>query len=340
MCEIQCKICGEKFEGQTSGREKRKLSNHLIKVHNLETSKYVMDYYNNGIWPLCACGCGTPVEFKKWQFLKYYKDHKNKAIVSNEVKEKISKGLSNSNKIGFKFSKSQLEEWYDLYKKGENNSKEMQKLTGVDFRTLSKYWVKNGIANGDEIRHLTMKHKYVWANKGTKNGAYQFIDEDLLTEIFYYIRSNSGKHTIKVIKEKFGIKNSSLVLRKRLIEKFGEGIDKYFRMGNISKPEGDFGFVLKFYFGEKNVKRQFRLEKKIYDFKIGDRLLVEYDGEYWHRNKKDIDKEKEDIAIRNGYVLFRVSDKNDRDISILTTIRSLLNEIQVSSCKESIKEKI
>lgn len=72
---------------------------------------------------------------------------------------------------------------------------------------------------------------------------------------------------------------------------------------------------------------------KIYDFKIGDGLLVEYDGEYWHANRSEKDAEKDDIAVNNGYQLLRVSDKHDRDIDILIKIKGILNEIQSSKNK-------
>lgn len=45
------------FEKYTS------LSRHMCRTHKVDTSQFYVDYYLNGIWPLCKCGCGEKVNY-------------------------------------------------------------------------------------------------------------------------------------------------------------------------------------------------------------------------------------------------------------------------------------
>jgi len=97
--------------------------------------------------------------------------------------------------------------------------------------------------------------------------------------------------------------------------------------GNCSKPEIEFLHVLKFFFG-KDLKSQFKLEGKIYDFILNDSLLIEFDGDYWHSLEKNIknDKIKDQIALKNGYKIFRVKESKAKDIEILKKIKKIAYE--------------
>ena len=65
---------------------------------------------------------------------------------------------------------------------------------------------------------------------------------------------------------------------------------KFKGTGCVSKEEADFGHVLIFYFGDKNVKHQHKIyydidgikKKKFYDYLLFNKIIVEYDGKYWH----------------------------------------------------------
>lgn len=141
--------------------------------------------------------------------------------------------------------------------------------------------------------------------------------------IFIFIKQEKGKYSLKEVKEKFDIEEPTIILYKRLVEKFSEKvIDDVLKCGNSSNAEIEFGNILKYYFG-KDVKTQIKVENKIYDFMINNILLVEFDGEYWHSLLKNIenDKLKDEIAIRNGYKIFRVKEKKCKDIEILLKIK-------------------
>jgi len=82
------------------GKELRKLHAHLKREHGMDSYGYVKKHFYNGKHPLCACGCGNEVGFKKFKFLKYYKDHKNFVKWTNEQKENYKEKFSDKTKYG------------------------------------------------------------------------------------------------------------------------------------------------------------------------------------------------------------------------------------------------
>lgn len=78
--------------------------------------------------------------------------------------------------------------------------------------------------------------------------------------------------------------------------------------------------------------KQFRLENKLFDFKISDKFLVEVDGDFFHANPNKWptgpihsiqintvknDKQKNEIATNNGYTLIRVWEEEFNDLDTL-----------------------
>ena len=59
MYEYKCKQCEKSFERYKS------LSRHMSVGHGVASDQFYVDYYLNGVWPLCKCGCGERV---KWSF--------------------------------------------------------------------------------------------------------------------------------------------------------------------------------------------------------------------------------------------------------------------------------
>jgi very-short-patch-repair endonuclease len=141
---------------------------------------------------------------------------------------------------------------------------------------------------------------------------------------------------------KFNIVESSWILKRRLVERFGEDCLKIFKNGLSSKPELEFLFVLRHYFGKNNVKSTVKIEKKFYDYMINHKLLIELDGDFWHGKKnnpiKDFkvddkiksDTEKNEIAKKLGYKLIRVNESESKSIKTLEMIERCLNEIQTN----------
>lgn len=327
MFKIVCKICNFTIERKIKGKQYWQFTKHLKKDHNLTPYEYVLKYDYNNQHPLCACGCHEKVIFKKYKFRKFIVNHQK---LTTEHKQKLKQFALNQNHI-FKdknFTIDNLKSWFELYKTPDNNRQKLEKITKHDFRSLEKWWKKLNIATNQEIRELSYKHKFLWGNQGNKNGTYVTIPDDILYHIYEFLQKNKNVCTLNQIKLKFEIKSSLLVLYKRLIENFDKKIiDSLLKSGLSSKPELDFYFVLCYFFGKENVEKQFKLKRKFYDFLLFNKIIVEYDGLYWHRNKLENDKEKDEIAINSGYKMFRVKEKDSHNIDTLLKIKELINEI-------------
>ena len=69
MPKYKCKLCKEvEFEKYTS------LSRHMGLTHHVSTDQFYVEYYLNGIWPTCKCGCGERMKYS-YQ-LKSFRDYK------------------------------------------------------------------------------------------------------------------------------------------------------------------------------------------------------------------------------------------------------------------------
>jgi len=342
-----CLICGEKIDVVKTNSNslfqqslKRKLETHLKNVHNITKVEYILKYFYNNIRPTCFCGCGMFTNINhSWEFNKYYQDHKNKMAIPNDVRNKISIGLLKHNKITHDYIKEKglteedLKKYFDMYRKPEINQLKLKNICGIDFRTLSRYWIALEICDRSELKQLAKMHKYSLKYEFFENKNIVLIDENILTEIYLLLSktyNNKELYTLDKIISDFNLNISKYILYKRLCEKFGQdSINLFLGTKNSSKPENNFYFVLCYFFGKKNIKRQFKLNQKVYDFLLFDKILIEFDGEYWHsfdKNKKN-DEIKDKIAMENGYIIFRVKDKIANKIENFIKIRNLINEI-------------
>jgi len=57
--EFKCKRCEKEFESYDS------LRRHTSKGHKIHGTVFYVEFYLNGVWPVCACGCG---EKTKWSY--------------------------------------------------------------------------------------------------------------------------------------------------------------------------------------------------------------------------------------------------------------------------------
>ena len=95
------------------------------------------------------------------------------------------------------------------------------------------------------------------------------------------------------------------------------------------------------------VKSQFQLNYKFYDFIIeGTKILLEFDGNFWHCHPKDYpngpenpsqkkavinDIYKNQLALSNGYTLIRVweSDFKEHPRSVAKRIKEIIKESEI-----------
>lgn len=69
---FKCPYCSSEYENYIG------LSQHARKSHKVKAAQLRVDYYYEGIWPVCACGCGEKLEFGTsvpGKFAKYKKLH-------------------------------------------------------------------------------------------------------------------------------------------------------------------------------------------------------------------------------------------------------------------------
>jgi len=62
-----CKLCRKEFNNNIS------LSRHMSKTHHIKCDQFYVDYFLNGEWPLCKCGCGEKVKWARQ--LKGFRDY-------------------------------------------------------------------------------------------------------------------------------------------------------------------------------------------------------------------------------------------------------------------------
>lgn len=329
MCKVSCKICNKTFSAETEYSAKGNLSKHVRKEHELSKRDFFIQYENNGVIPLCACGCGNETKINKLDKAnKFYKDHKNKQgnKYTDEQKLKLRRIRSAISKQRIELNKDiinpALNEWKNLVL----TRKQIEQKYNTDLRTFFNWWQSLGLISYEEIQAINRKHKFHWSSKSEKRK--QAVEGQLLLDIYKFIKENKNNFTLNEIVNKFSCTFSPHILYKRLKETFKD-IDDYFK-GLSSKSEIEFGNILVYYFGKKNIKKQFRLEKKIYDFCLLDKLIIEFDGEFYHNSEvaKENDKRKDEIALRNNFIIFRVKYSERKNIEILKKINNIVYEIQ------------
>lgn len=71
----KCKVCNNiEFNNYNS------LSKHMSRTHKINSDQFYVDYYLNGVWPLCKCGCGTKTNwnYPKNFFGEYIRGHSSR----------------------------------------------------------------------------------------------------------------------------------------------------------------------------------------------------------------------------------------------------------------------
>jgi very-short-patch-repair endonuclease len=190
-----------------------------------------------------------------------------------------------------------------------------------------------------KIVSLEKRLKLSLSSKGKKHS------EETKIKIGNYFRgkkfSEEGKIKIKEnakVNPNFGMrgkkhsqksKESMSITKKRL---FREGKLKIQNKGSVSKLELNWGKRVKEIFGIELI-HSYWLDGKCFDFKHPfKKELFEIDGVFWHLQDKAVinDREKDEIAKRNGYKLHRFIFNNTSKSTIDKSIFSAFFELFVS----------
>lgn len=159
------------------------------------------------------------------------------------------------------------------------------------------------------------------------------LTEKKLIEI--YNEYKFSYQTLQSLEDKYNV--DKRVLKKYFI-KFNICSKKEFEMvanakkmkNSTSVGEETLYLLLCNLYGQQNIKRQYNISYYFYDFLIDDTFIVEYDGYYWHNLVANNDNIKTELAISNGYKLYRVCEDENRKVDFVKEIKNIkdIYEIQ------------
>lgn len=74
MDKFKCKRCEREFESYNSLRK------HTSRIHKIKSSDFYVEFYLDGVYPLCKCGCGKNVKWSPYGKFREYAaaGHSNK----------------------------------------------------------------------------------------------------------------------------------------------------------------------------------------------------------------------------------------------------------------------
>jgi very-short-patch-repair endonuclease len=329
----KCKVCGLEFNKNSDNENYRTFGVHIKNEHKLTNEEYYLKYILSGVPVLCACGCGAKTKYHKGKYFKYFSNHKNKTKPSECTVNKILKTKKEQNDVLNLINKTNLtlDDLKNSYHSFINLEKPISVLSKelfIDFRTLKSYWLKLGLIDNLEIfKRICLQSKTKWmVNPIIPNDNVVGILKDNLFLVKKELE-NKNKLTFNEIISLVGVDINKNYLSFFLKENLTSSELKKIKFIKNSQIELDFLNVLKFYFG-KTVEHGFSLENKNFDYKLGKKILIELDGEYWHSKEevKNNDTIKNKIAKDNCYLLIRVSDKHVKKIEFINKLKKKYNE--------------
>lgn len=352
MYKHECSICGEVFELENKTITS-KIKQHIKEKHNMDFQTYITQTFFGGTEPTCACGCGMPVKFKPKDALWDQQHGYNKYFNCGHVGSTRKGVLTNVKYVEDWSNKDWVKEYYkinfgiDVLQESAIkfingiSALELSKEYRIDVRTLRNAWVKLGLITPEDMKTLSARRKAEATLKRKKSFDNK---EEVLADLYNIIKYNPQKFNIRSLIKHYNkvmpskIEVDSEVVFDTLRETYGNEVIDLLQFGAHSKEELAFLDILLFYFNKKIVRCGYRLfidkskSKKncyIYDFCLGGKILIEYDGEgYWHSDPEQIrkDKEKENFAIKNGYKIVRVSLEETKNPEFILKLKKMLND--------------
>ena len=276
-------------------KNRRSLGNHLHKAHDSSIEKYVTEYMFGNIVPCCKCKCGQKVN---WHKSKYkYNDY---ISGHNDTGFDISK---------YKHTKEDIEIRGNAIKKAylEKGSEISEKIS----TSVKKAWL-----DPEKVKNNSDGKKALWKDENYHNR---------MSKVRKSVWDEQGDELRKkIFTPEFGRKISLANMRRdnKRTSKKENAFLKHVRDIGIDITEG------------KWINRDGLI--KHYDGYIYEkRLLVEYDGVYWHGldRKRDFTRDqvinitndfvKNRLAIEEGWGLLRIPE--DVDLSRIVDLESLID---------------
>lgn len=203
-----------------------------------------------------------------------------------------------------------------------------QKLKGKMAKEKNPFYGKTHSEESKALMSSTQKDYFkknkeqildkAWMAKGysrkTIEEAYQLLVDTNETLASLAKRYSVDKRTLKKHLKRFYSDIDDILQKKQIHQ-------------SISKQEDILYDFLCVEFGKENVQRQFRIERKTYDFLLYDKYLIEYDGYYWHEVQPNNDVIKDQLAKEKGFQLYRVREDSNREVQWQDELKKIRTEV-------------
>jgi len=121
---FECKRCNKEYNKYQS------LRSHVGRTHKIKSPDFYVEFYYNGKWPLCTCGCKGELRFEAGKFpYKYLHGHHIKAQGGFWTSEGIKKSIETNKK---KRENGELQPW------NKNLTKETDERVAKHAKNLTK----------------------------------------------------------------------------------------------------------------------------------------------------------------------------------------------------------
>jgi len=109
---MSCLECGELVANSNNV-----LARHLRKVHQMEWPSYYVKHNYGGTWPLCGCGCGEKLTWKKGGFARFIDGHgqrgENNPMFGRRGDKSPNSGKVRTDEAKEKYSRAARDRWQD-----------------------------------------------------------------------------------------------------------------------------------------------------------------------------------------------------------------------------------
>jgi very-short-patch-repair endonuclease len=295
-----------------------------------ESTKFFSAFLHTKSWLCKSCsmtGEKNPFYGKKWS------ESVDQVWLIDYKKNRSEKYSGSNNPM---YRKPIQEVWKEKY-----SQEEFEKIKSDYSRNMSDACVgaKNGFygkTHTKESIEKANKSRKDWYNKNQKFFIIEKYEKIGLTKekisdlLEHYSKNSKFGYGVADLKKDCGIDVRTLKKLAVYHEiKSKKEIKDIFFIGKyekvISAPELKLFQMCINEFGKDNVKSQFPLCGRVFDILVGDKLLVEYDGYYFHQEKSDgrTDRIKDKIAMNNGFHLLRIKEDRFRKVDFEKAIQQI-----------------
>lgn len=197
--EFKCNRCDDSFDVYEGLRK------HSSRLHKIKSEYFYVEFYLNGINPICKCGCGEKVKFTGHGFKEYKVGHISR--INNNYTYNNQKSIDKSaNTRRLQYKNGERKVWNDGLTKEtsdivrqigeastkENNPERAKKisnsLTGIpkseehnrkNTEHWREYWSKKENRDAQRIRHVKYMKQYLIRNETKLEKLFKTILDNL-----------------------------------------------------------------------------------------------------------------------------------------------------------------